>query len=249
MFIGALNAEGEALGSDHPCFGCPVRDHAVCDALANADLATFRRAGSKKLLAAGETLCWQGDAATHVFTLTRGVLRLSKLLSDGRRQVAGFAFPGDFLGVTMEDEHPFTAEAVGEAELCQFSRPRFDAFAEEHPELERRLYTAAARELSATRDQLMLLGRKTAAERLASFILEMARRTAQASGEPMRAKLPMSRMDIADYLGLRIETVSRELGALKSARLVRMMGVHDLHILAPERLTDLAAGRTCHEMT
>jgi CRP/FNR family transcriptional regulator len=249
MYIGVLHAEGEALGCDHPCFGCPVRDHAICNALANTELAAFRRSGSRKMLTAGETLCWQGDAATHVFTLTRGVLRLSKLLSDGRRQVAGFAFPGDFLGVTMEDEHPFTAEAVGEAELCQLTHARFDAFVASHPELERRLFTAATRELSATRDQLMLLGRKTAAERLASFILQMARRTAQTAGAPMQARLPMSRMDIADYLGLRIETVSRELSALKSGRLIRMLGVHELHVLAPERLTELAAGCASHEMT
>jgi len=248
MYFGAVHPETVALGCDHPCFGCPVRDSAVCNALATKDLADLRRSGSKRLLTAGEALCWQGDAATQVYTLTRGVLRLSKLLSDGRRQVAGFAFPGDFLGVTMEDEHPFTAEAVDDAELCQFSRARFDAFVEGHPELERRLYSAAARELSATRDQLMLLGRKTAAERLATFILQMTRRTGQTAGAPLQASLPMSRMDMADYLGLRIETVSRELGALKAARLVRMTGVHELHVLAPERLTDLAAGRAGSEM-
>lgn len=242
MYLRNLAAVDPQLACEHPCFGCPVRGLAVCNALAQAELADFRRSGAGRLLDPGEPLCWQGEAATHVYTVRTGVLRLSKLLPDGRRQVAGFAFPGDFLGVTMEDEHPFTAEAVSAAELCQFPRPRFDAFVEAHPHMERRLYSAAASELVAARDQLVLLGRKTAAERLATFILQMAERVPQPPEGPLRAVLPMSRMDIADYLGLRIETISREIGALKSGRLVRMTGVHELLILDREGLERLAAG-------
>jgi len=243
MFVSYIQASEPALPCDHPCFGCPVRDHAVCNALRNDDLALFRRTGSRRVLSPGDALCWEGDPAACTFSVTRGVMRLSKMLSDGRRQIAGFAFPGDFLGVTMDDEHPFTIEAVCNAEVCQFPRMRFEAFTADRPELEKRLYTAAASELTAMREQLMLLGRKTAAERLASFVLQMVRRTPQAQGEPPRASLPMSRMDIADYLGLRIETVSRELAALKSKRLVRMTGVHELQVLAPDLLSSLADGR------
>ncbi|MCX8474786.1 MAG: helix-turn-helix domain-containing protein [Sphingomonas sp.] len=234
-------ADMQPLACSHPCAGCPVRDLAVCNALNPDELAAFRRSGTDKLLAPGEALCWEGDAAGHVFTVTSGVLRMSKLLHDGRRQVTGFAFPGDFLGVTLEDEHPFTVEAVAESRLCRFPRVRFDAFVEAHPHMERRLYAVAATELSAARDQLVLLGRKTAVERLASFILQMARRTRQHPGDPLRATLPMSRMDIADYLGLRIETVSRELSALKRARLVRMTSIHDLIVHDPAGLEALAA--------
>lgn len=241
MYLTALPQPEMELSCDHPCFGCPVRDRAVCNALGHRELASLRRSGSHKTLSAGDALCWEGEQAASVYSVTHGVLRLSKLLPDGRRQVAGFAFPGDFLGLTLEDEHPFTAEAVCETQLCQFARPRFEHFLAEHPHMERRLYSAAAHELSAARDQLVLLGRKTAAERLASFILQMARRTQQVPGTPPRVMLPMSRTDIADYLGLRIETVSRELGALKSARLVRMMSLHELQITDRDRLTELAA--------
>lgn len=225
----------------HPCYECPARAQAVCSALDDHQVVAFRRLGCTRELAAGETLCWDGDAATHVYSMTHGVLRLSKLLPDGRRHVMGFAFPGDFVGVTLEDRHAFTAEAIGDAALCQFPRSRFEAFVEQHPRMGRRLYAAAAAELVAARSRLMLLGRKTAAERMASFILEMARRTAQAvAGEP-RASLPMSRMDIADYLGLRVETVSRELAGLKAARLVRMTGIHELIVTDPDGLAALAA--------
>ncbi|MFV0623669.1 Crp/Fnr family transcriptional regulator [Sphingomonas sp. ac-8] len=242
MYLTDPRCEDRALACDHPCFDCPVRDAAVCNSLGREDLAEFRRSGTSKLLAAGEALCWQGEVATEVFSVTRGVLRLSILLPDGRRQVTGFAFPGDFLGLTLEDEHPFTAEAVCEAQLCRFSRARFDGFVEAHPQMERRLYSAAANELSAARDQMILLGRKTATERVASFLLQMTRHSPQRPGEPLRALLPMSRTDMADYLGLRIETVSRELSALKAARLVRTVSVHELQILDRDGLNRLAAG-------
>lgn len=242
MYLSDSPRPATPLDCDHPCFDCPARALAVCNVLDTPTLAAFRHGGSTKRLAAGEALCWEGDAAGAVFTVTQGVLRLSKLLPDGRRQVAGFLFPGDFLGITLEDRHPFTAEAVCAATLCRFSRTRFDAFVAGHPEMERRLYAVAAGELAAAREQLVLLGRKTAAERLASFILQMMRHTEQQGDRPPRACLPMSRIDIADYLGLRIETVSRELGGLKSARLVRMLGIHELQILDLAGLKALAEG-------
>jgi CRP/FNR family transcriptional regulator len=243
MYQGRVPSVDGALEVDHPCYGCPVRDLAVCNALDAVELGEFRRSGSTRAFKVGDTLCWEGDPAEQVFNVTHGVLRLSKLLPDGRRQVTGFAFPGDFVGLAVEDQHPFTAEAVSPARVCRFSRARFDAFVDSHPELERRLYTAATHELAAARDQLVLLGRKTAVERLASFILAMAERTRQGSAdEAPRATLPMSRLDMADYLGMRIETVSRELGALKTSRLIRMTGVQDLVILDPRGLEALASG-------
>ncbi len=242
MYVRNLAAADPDLADEHPCSGCPVRQFAVCNALTQVELADYRQSGVGRRLAEGEALCWQGDAATHVYSVVRGTLRLSKLLADGRRQVTGFAFPGDFLGVTMEDEHPFTAEAVSDVELCQFSRARFDSFVEAHPHMERRLYSAAARELSAAREQLVLLGRKTAAERLASFLLQMAQKGERPADPQACATLPMSRSDIADYLGLRIETISREIGALKASGLVRMTGTHEFRILDRAGLERRAAG-------
>ena len=201
------------LDEMHPCFGCAARSSAICAVLDSDDLGHFKRSGSTVHRTAGETIFFEGDIATHVFNLTSGVMRLSKLLPDGRRQIAGFLFPGDFLGITMEDEHAFTAEAITPSILCQFSRARFDAFVDTHPHLERRLYAIAAHELAATRQQVVLLGRKTAAERVASFLLMLDARRTSSSGEVLNGdiNLPMSRSDIADYLGLRIETISREI--------------------------------------
>ncbi|PKP71549.1 MAG: hypothetical protein CVT83_02815 [Alphaproteobacteria bacterium HGW-Alphaproteobacteria-5] len=232
-------ATGQVTG--HPCFGCPARDAALCDALTLPERVAFRQLGNRKLLSPDDTLCWQGDHAAYVYTVTKGVLRLSRMLTDGRRQIAGFAFPGAFIGVTLEDEHSFTVEAVTRAELCQCSRTRFDAFVERHPSMQQRLYSAAAGELAAAREQLVLLGCKTAVERLASFLLDMARHTPQPASGAICAALPMSRRDIADYLGLRVETISRELSALKAHRVIRMTGVHMLEIVDRDTLDRLAA--------
>lgn len=233
------------LEQDHPCFDCTVRLEAVCGVLDGEELRAFRNSGMTTRLDAGRTLFHEGDRADNVFTLTTGLLRLSKLLADGRRQITGFVFPGDFLGITMEDEHAFTAEAIAPAELCRFPRSRFDGFIEGHPHMERRLYALAAHELAAARQQLVLLGRKTAAEKLASFILMLADRSGE-EGVPAHpgdtVALPMSRNDIADYLGLRIETVSRELTALKTARLIQLTGTHTLRLLDREQLEAMAEG-------
>ena len=234
--------ERSELAADHPCFGCAVREISICGVLASNELRAFRQGGTSVRHKAGATIFFEGDPADSVYTLTSGTLRLSKLLPDGRRQIAGFIFPGDFLGLTMEDEHAFTAEAITEAELCRFPRRRFDAFLEEHPHLERRLYMLAAHELAAARQQVVLLGRKTAAERVISFLLMLGSRCRKDGGVADEVFLPMSRNDIADYLGLRIETVSRELSALKAARLIQMVDTHTVRLLDPDQLEELAEG-------
>jgi CRP/FNR family transcriptional regulator len=233
-----------AIEDSHPCSDCGVRLRAICGVLASDELEAFRRSGMTVQHQPGDTLFFEGDEADFVYNLTAGALRLSKLLPDGRRQIAGFVFPGDFLGITMEEEHAFTAEAIAAATLCRFPRARFEEFVESHPHLEKRLYALAAHELAAARRQIVLLGRKTAAERVASFLLMLDRRDDPGAGEAGddEVVLPMARGDIADYLGLRIETVSRELSALKAARLIQLTGPHGVRLLDRGRLETLADG-------
>lgn len=227
------------LEPDHPCFDCSVRELAVCGVLEGAALRAFKESGPVVHYGAGDTVVFEGDEAGSVYSLTKGVLRLSKLLPDGRRQIAGFLFPGDFLGITLEEEHAFTAEAVAPSTLCKFPRARFDSFVNDHPALERRLYAVAAHELAAARKQLVLLGRKTATERMASFLLMLEGHCTAGTGDQDIA-FPMSRADIADYLGLRIETVSREISAMKCARVIQLTGRQSFRIIDRERLDQLA---------
>ena len=242
--ISLLASNDSLLEPRHPCADCAVRLLAICGVLNSDELGDLKRASADIAFAAGATITYEGDVAKHVYNLTSGTLRLSKLLPDGRRQIAGFLFPGDFLGITMEDEHAFTVEAIGPATLCRFARSRFDGFVEAHPHLERRLYALAAHELAAARQQLVLLGRKTAAERVASFLLMLADRykTTLDALSASEVVLPMSRSDIADYLGLRIETVSREITALKASRLIQLTTTHNIRLLDRERLEMMAKG-------
>jgi CRP/FNR family transcriptional regulator len=213
---------------------------AVCGVLEAAALRQFKQSGITVQYEPGETVVFESDVAASVYSLTAGLLRLSKLLPDGRRQIAGFLFPGDFLGITMEEEHAFTAEAVAPSTMCRFPRARFDEFVADHSTLESRLYAVAAHELAAARQQLVLLGRKTATERVASFLLMLAGRCAHNVEQDII--LPMSRVDIADYLGLRIETVSREITGLKTSRVIRLTGRQSLQIVDREQLEQLAEG-------
>lgn len=228
------------LDPGHPCFACEVRELAVCGVLEPGSLRAFKSSGPTVRYERGETLVFEADVAANVYSLTAGVLRLSKLLPDGRRQIAGFLFPGDFLGITMEEDHAFTAEAVAPSTLCRFPRARFDEMVAASPQLERRLYAVAAHELAAARQQMVLLGRKTATERVASFLLMISGRCT--SRQTPDINLPISRIDIADYLGLRIETVSREISALKAARAIQLTGRQNFRIVDRARLEQLAEG-------
>ena len=230
-------AEPEA---DHPCFGCAVRERAVCGVLGCDALGAFKRMGRTQRLKAGQTLFHEGDPASRVFTVTQGSVKLYRLLSDGRRQVTGFLFPGDFLGLSLDEAHEVSAQAMEEVQLCAFPRNRFGDFVDSHPRMERQLYCLAARQLGAAGEQMMLLGRKTALERLASFFIQLQERAARNGRNEWIVDLPMSRSDIADYLGLTKETVSRLLARLRARRLIRLIAIDRVEILDPAGLARLA---------
>lgn len=185
----------------------------------------------------------EGDSVRRVFMLASGSLKLYTLLADGRRQVTGFMFPGAFLGISVDDEYAFTAEALSDSELWWFSRQAFDAFVVRTPDVERELYRLAAHELAAAQQQMVLLGRKTASERLASFFLMLLGRQERVSGRgESRFDLPMSRLDIADYLGLTKETVSRMLALLRDRGLIRLETLGRVEVINRSGLEEMAAG-------
>ena len=228
--------DSSELPHGHPCHGCPVRDLAVCGVLGNEDLKSFRHLGCSLRLRAGQSLFRQGEPALSVFTVTQGTLKSYRILPDGRRQVTGFHFPGDLVGIALDDDHEVTIEALENATVCAVPVRRFDDFVEDHPPMERELYIAAARELVAAKQQMVLLGWKTAIERVGSFFLALAER----QGTDI-INLPMNRSDIADYLGLTKETVSRILAELKSGRMIRLHAIGRVEILDRARLKHIAS--------
>lgn len=195
------------------CQACTIRNRAICADLDAAELDLLNRIGRQRHLKAGEPLLWEGDDAIIVANVIEGVIKLYTQTAQGREQILGLAFPSDFLGRPFGQETPYGAEPLTDAFVCVFKRADFDRFAREHPRLEHKLLERTLTELDRTRRWMVLLGRMNAEERLASFLLELSERLAPASCSVSEAAdtldLPLSRQQIADVLGLTIETVSR----------------------------------------
>ena len=225
-------------GARVDCAGCEARPLALCGALEPADVLVMGAIAHPRKLAAGKQLIQEGDPADDVFTLTDGMLKLYKLMPDGRRQITGFMIPGDFIGLAYGQSYVYSAEAVTASTACRFRRSTLLDKMAEYPELEHRLLSLASNELAAAQAQMLLLGRKSARERLASFLLGLALRRGVGEGEVM--SLPMSRSDIADFLGLTIETVSRAFTAMRKERLISLPDKHSVTIDDHEALRDAA---------
>ena len=204
-----------------------------------------RVAGADPLDAIAETvvverdqmLFSEGDVATSIHRVVDGTVRVYKLLPDGRRQIVGFMQAGDLMGLTAGACHLYSAEAVTTCTLQRIPRNRIDALMDAQPSVARRLHQLTAAELIAAQDHMLLLGRKTAVERVASFLLVLAGRS-RCGGK--KVKVPMSRTDIADHLGLTTETVSRAFSKLKTTGQIRLLEGGAVEIVDRECLTETA---------
>lgn len=192
-----------------PCADCTMRPLAICATLDQEELRELEQLGHRLRYRPNEAVFTQEEVVTSCYNLLEGVLRLYKLLPDGRRQIVGFVLPGDFLGLSATDRYAISANTVGSAVVCHFSKRPFARFVEGKPNLLRRIHEFATRELSEAHEQMVLLGRRSAEEKVATFLVKWRDRLAQIGSATAITPLPMSRQDIADYLGLTIETVSR----------------------------------------
>ncbi len=183
----------------------------------------------------------QGSKADFVFSVSEGTIRLFRLLADGRRQIIGFAITGDFLGVAMDEVHQYAAETVDHVRVCRIPRPAFAAMLDEKPHLLKKLHQLAGQEIHHSHEQMVLLGRKNAEERVAAFLLSFRERLAHIATKSVTIPLPMSRQDIADYLGLTIETVSRTISKLAREKLIVVVP-DGIRLLDLQRLGELAEG-------
>lgn len=221
-----LNVAGhcplEELRKQGPCANCDVRQLAVCAALPDHEVHRVEAIMRKKAIDTGERLVEEGEPRNFVFTLTSGMLRLLSDLPDGRRQIAGFLLPGDYLGLADDKIYTQTAEAVAPSTLCMFPVHKMDALMEDSPALKFRLYELTRRALQEARESQMMLGRLAPVEKLASFLLLLAGRLERHGIPADPLVLPMSRTDIADHLGLTIETVSRSFTKLRLNRLIAL---------------------------
>ncbi len=200
------------------------------------------RAGA---LPAGAPLFMEGDTVDRFYELASGVVRLSKTLPDGRRQVLGFLYPGEIFTPSgfafhAADEATCTADAVTSVTVVSHRLSAVSAMLANRPELTRELLAAAGRSLARVQEQMLLLGRMAAMERLAWFLLGMAEQQGGAGDGKLR--LPMARADIADYLGLTVETISRILGQLRARRVIALDGPATIRLLDRATLREMAEG-------
>lgn len=228
------------------CAACEIREFTFCSVLRDGEIERLQAIVRQVRISPRQILFREGDDADNVYNILSGVLKLYKLLPDGRRQITGFIYQGDYLGIASIGTHSFSAEAASEVSLCRFSRRKLYQLFDRYPALQSRLLGIATDELTAAQDQMLLLGRKTASEKLASFLLSLARRMAPCGAgnhditEPI--PVPMSRSDIADYLGLTVETVSRTLSRLKKTGHIVIADAHHITIARPDALRDIAEG-------
>lgn len=218
-----------------PCSACPARADGMCGVLNAPELAKMAAITHRVRVRPQDTIFSEGDEAGQVFNITSGMLKLYKLLPDGRRQITGLVGMGAVIGMAVADTYAYSAEALTDGWLCRFRRSDLEARLIEFPHLQRRLFAIASNELRAAQDQMLLLGRKTARERLCSFLLMLSNRAVQMGQKASPVFLPMTRSDVADYLGLTVETVSRTLTQLRGAGLVTLLPGNKL------RLDDLPA--------
>ena len=231
-----------APGKATPCSTCEVRARSVCGAIPDADLARLSAIAVVTDVAAGQTFIDEGEPAGSFFNVTAGTAKLFKTLPDGRRQITGFVGPGQFLGLAVSDAYAFSAEAIEPVRYCRFPRAALRTLLDDFPQMGKLLLEVASNELVAAQEQMLLLGRKSARERLASFLLAQSRQGMPSGHSRQRFRLPMTRVDIADYLGLTIETVSRTLTRLRAEGLIDIVSPSGLVICDPSGLESLAGG-------
>jgi CRP/FNR family transcriptional regulator len=214
----------------------------VCAVLQEDELAELSRVSRRRHLAPHEPIFAEGEEAGSYFSVVRGIVKLVKTLADGEQHIVGLMYPPDFLVQALAARHTCSAEAATEVELCVFPRAAFDTTLRNNAKLERRLLEFTLRELEICRDWTLLLGRKSAYERVASFLYVMSRKAALdgcGDDNPFAVvfHLPFTRAEMADYLGLTLETVSRQLSRLKAHDVIelrehRMVAVPNLELLS-----------------
>lgn len=197
--------------------------------------ATFRRIEAK------EYVFCDGDPRTHIFHVEQGVIALSKVLGDGRRQIIDFAYPGDYIGLGLLKDYIFDAQATCLAKVRCTPASTLEQAAASDPNLALKLYKAVSAELATARNLLVCVGQGTAMERIAMFLIGSRDRAAASGANDGVFSLVMRRSDIADLLGLTIETVSRTLTKLRGMRVIDIVNATEIHILDEDKLEQLAA--------
>jgi len=224
----------QLLSLETSCSACPIRHRAVCAKCDQDELELLNSLKSYRTYDAGQTIALRGDRLDVVMSVVAGTATLDRVIEDGRTQMVGLLLPSDFIGRPGRDVLQYDVTAVTKVTLCCFRRAPFEEMMAQTPNVQQRLLEMALDELDAARDWMLLLGRKTAREKISSLLMLVIKRTLNPDGEVMgnkhRIELPISRETIANFLGLTIETVSRQFSALRRDGVIGLEGKRIVHV-------------------
>ncbi|MEP2030720.1 MAG: Crp/Fnr family transcriptional regulator [Paracoccaceae bacterium] len=226
------------------CGDCPIRRRAICARCDNDELAQLEKIKFYRSFEAGQPVIWSGDRMDFVASVVSGVAALTQTMEDGRTQMVGLLLPSDFVGRPGRDGAAYDVTAKTDLMMCCFRKRPFEQMMNETPHIAHRLLEMTLDELDAAREWMLVLGRKTAREKIASLLGIIARRNVTVDSgsptDPVAFDLPLTREAMADYLGLTLETVSRQMSALKKDGLIRLEGKRRVVIANLEQLSEEA---------
>jgi CRP/FNR family transcriptional regulator, anaerobic regulatory protein len=227
------------------CEACFIRHRGICRGLSVEQLEKLSSIARRRTVPANHYIFRDGDEAISFAAIVSGVVKLIKTTAEGERHIVGLVYAPEFLGHTFAEQHRFSAAAANEVEMCTFPRASFNRLLDEFPELERWLFEFTVRELDISRDWTLMLGRKSSYERVASLLLIIAKRSRAAGCGPQTSnyaefELPLTRSELADYLGLTLETVSRKISGLKRKGLIELRTKREIVVPDIELLAEVA---------
>lgn len=238
-----------SVNSRIACDRCDVRERALCSALPNVEAQRVHRIAFRRVFQPGRVIACGDRSPDWYAVIVSGVVKLVKSQADGRQQIVALQFPADFIGRPFGKPDALFAEAATDLELCCFAKPSFETLMREQPGLEHALLQRTFDELEAARRWMFVLGRQSAQEKVASFLLLVMQRLHQGCGQPpagpeCKFELPLSRTEIGEYLGLTIETVSRQFRQLKLQGIVETQGKRTVIVKDMGRLERFAESAT-----
>jgi CRP/FNR family transcriptional regulator, anaerobic regulatory protein len=232
----------KAIADTKECWNCPIKHRAVCARCEPEELTHLEEIKYYRTYEAGQPVIWAGDHMEFVASVVTGIASLSQTMEDGRTQMVGLLLPSDFIGRPGRESAPFDVVAVSDLTVCCFRKKPFEEMMVATPHIGSRLLEMTLDELDSAREWMLLLGRKTAREKIASLLAIIARRDASLKRhtpkDGMSFDLPLTREAMADYLGLTLETVSRQISALKKGGVIELDGKRRVVIPSLEALND-----------
>lgn len=228
------NSSSPAILKSTDCSSCPIRHRALCSRCEINELEMLEQMKFYKTYPAGQTIAIRGDEMETVSSVVSGTATLTRVMEDGRVQMVGLLLPSDFIGRPGRATVPYDVTAVTDVTLCCFKRGPFEKMVYDTPHVGERLMEMALDELDAARDWMVLLGRKTAREKVSSFLALILRRSIPSDREAEisnQIELPITRDAMSTYLGLTIETVSRQMKALQKDGIIIAKGKKTVKIV------------------